>query len=293
MRYNQRIEAINDHYIRAYMRYIWRQVHRNKFGFFGVYTGLPGMGKTESAMMKMWFQDETFDESSLKERLCRRPKQFLNAINNLDRFMWAAWMDVGLSTNLSARNWQKITNAVVNDSAMIMRIKDMGIVFDSQIVGYIDKSTRSLFQWFYEVNRFENNPPVINIHKIRVNQRYNNVYFPHPIFRIGGRMVKLSRMTIKGRLPKVILNKFDDLQIAAKEKVLKQHHDMMDMMEQRENPKTVYEMVNEVHADVNSKAVKKKFKNKNGTIDISLIMAHFKIGRGKADQVKKLVEQTL
>lgn len=176
--YPKRVLAIKNQHVRAMMKYHYRDVHRNNFGYFGVYTGLPGHGKTEQAILHAWIQDETFNEDTLKDKVCSRPRQFIKAINEMGKYEWVIWMDAGLSTALSARNWQKITNTLVNDITMVMRIKKMGVIFDSQMIGFIDKSTRSLFRWFNEVKRFENHAPEVRMHNIQVNQQTGKIYFP-------------------------------------------------------------------------------------------------------------------
>lgn len=284
MKYPDRILNISEPHVRALMKFNYRDVHKNNFGYFGVYTGLPGHGKTESAMLHAYIQDGTFSEDTLKERVCTKPKDFLRAINDMERYQWCMWMDAGLSTSLSSRNWHKVTNTLVNDTTMLMRIKRIGVIFDSQMIGFIDKSTRSLFRWFIEVKRFEQQPPRLSIHNIQVNQRYGKIYFPHPVFRINGHLVKLARISLKSRLPKPMRRKFDELHSAAKEGVLKRHYKTIEKIEAEEVPRTIFEMIEEAQDNI------KKFRNKRGTIDLSLIKLHFGVGRGKAEDIKKFLE---
>lgn len=284
MDYSSRIMKITNPYVRALYKYHYREVHRNNFGFFGIYTGRPGNGKTEQAILHSWIEDDTFNEDTLKERVCSDPKMFLKGINEFDAHSWLMWMDAGISTSLSARNWQKITNTLVNDTTMLMRIKKMGVLFDSQMFGFIDKTTRSLFQWYMEVRRFENRSPVLSVHRIDVNQREGKVYFPYPVFNINNRLVKLTKMTVNGRLPKRMRDEFDGIHMAAKEKILNRHYRTIEKIEAEESPMGIWEMIEHVNNDIN------RYINQKGKIDMSQVMLHLNIGRSKAEQIVNFIK---
>ena len=283
-RYNPRILAIKDPATRAWMKYIWRDVNENRFGYFGVITGLPGSGKTYTNMLFMWLQDESFTVDNLTERVTRNPREFLKNLNELDKHQWISMTDAGLSTSISSKNWNKLGNILMEDATQIQRVKQNGVSLDVQIVKFIDNRVRALLQWFTVVKRYEKNPAKWNIHRVQVSQIKDHIYYPHPIMKIGERMFKLKSITLEGMIPKEYRTKFEEVQLEFKENLLQQHADTMNRIYEEENPLTTWERIEKV------KQEKQKYLNQKGQVDADLVMLHMDVGRSEAAKVVKFIK---
>jgi len=283
-KYNKRILAIKDPLARAWFKYIWRQVHINRFGYFGVNTGTPGHGKTETALLQSWFQDTTFTIDRLKEKITMTPKDFLKRLSEFDKHEWLVMSDTGLSTSISSKNWNKLVNILIEDTTQIMRIKRMGVVFDAQVITFIDNRVRSLFHYFTEIRRHELNPPKWKIHEISMNQMKGTLYFPHPVLKIDGRLVKLRNITLDGRIPKEFRREFEEIQEEFKDTLLKKHVKSMVKIDMEENPMDIWEMIEHVKNNQDG-----KFLNSKGKLDDDMIQLGLGVGRSKSAQIKKFI----
>jgi len=282
-KYNERILRIKNLPTRAFMKYLWRQVHINRFGFFGIITGLPGMGKSETALLLAWLQDETFDVSKLKDVYIRSAKDFIKRIDDADTHEWLVWGETALS--LSSQKWYSLSNMIVDDVIQTMRTKELGVVFDTPNIGHIDKRARELFQWFTEVHREEQSPVRWKLHRIEVSQRYKKMLFPHPLFNINGNMVKLKEIIVKGRLPPIIIEKFDKLHKGFKNQLIKGHAKKIELLEREERGFDIWEVIEKVNSN------QQNYANKWGKLDKDMIMLKDGVSRDRAVQIVKFIEK--
>ena len=284
-RYNKRILNIKDNLTRAYYKYLWRQVHENNFGYFGIITGIPGMGKSETALMQAWIQDDTFNEDNLEDKYIRNAKDFINRVDSADKHEWLVWGETALS--LSSQRWYSMSNMIVDDVIQTMRTKELGVIFDTPNIMHIDKRARDLFQWYCNVSRFEKSPVYMQIHRVFVNERYNKTFYPHPKFNINGVISKLRGIVVKGRLPKDIIDSFDILHKAFKDEITKKHIKNLDLIDQAESVTDVWGTIERIKLNLN------EYKNNKDKIDKDIIMLKEGLSRDRATQVVKWIEKTI
>lgn len=282
-KYNKRMLGIKSNITRAFMKFAWRQVHINKFGFFGSVTGLPGHGKSETSLLMAWLQDETFDEDSLNETYIRNAKDFIKRVDGADKHEWIVWGETALT--LSSRKWYDLSNILVSEVIQTMRTKELGILFDTPNIGHIDKRARELFQWFTEVKRWEDSPVYWKIHNVEIHQRYNKVHFPHPIFNVNGSMEKLKGIVIKSRLPDGILERFDKLHKKFKDEKIKKDSERISLITKKEEGIDIWDVINIVQKK------QKDYLNVQGKLDKDLIMLKQNVSRDRASQIAKFIEK--
>lgn len=281
MIYPIRITRINDGLVRSLMKYIYRDVHRNKFGYFGINTGPPGHSKSETSLLQAWIQDPELTEDTMKFKYFFGAKPFLKFVNEANKHEWGIWDETGIT--FSSKKWNTLSNILVEDVCQTMRIQLLGISFVTQDISFVDNRARRLLQWFTEVKRFELNPPIWKIHRVKLNQMKDKIFFPYPLFRYQEKMVKLRQIKIEGRLPLNLRNKFDELHVAWKEMMMKKHKTIIDTIIQEESPLDIWEMIELVQKNP------KKYLNKKGKLDADLIMLDLEIGRSRASQIVKFL----
>ena len=113
----------------------------------------------------------------------------------------------------------------------------------------------------------------------------DKIFFPYPLFKHKGRMVKLRQITLEGRLPLPLRNKFDEMHIAWKEQMMKKHRRVIDQIEREETPMDIWEMIEHVQEN------KKDYLNRKGKLDADLIMLKMEIGRSRASQIVKFLKK--
>lgn len=281
MIYPERIKRIKDGLVRSLMKYQYRDVHRNKFGYFGITTGPPGHAKSETALLQAWIQDPELNEDTMKFKYFFGAKPFLKFVNEANKHEWGIWDETGIT--FSSKKWQTLSNILVEDVCQTMRIRQLGVDFVTQDISFVDNRARRLLQWFTEVKRFEMNPPIWKLHRVRLNQMKDKIYFPYPLFTYQGRMVKLRQITLEGRLPIPIRKKFDEMHVAWKEMLMKKHKKIIENIIQEESPLDIWEMIEKVQNE------RKEYINTKGKLDQDIIMLKLNIGRSKASQIVKFL----
>ncbi len=285
MNYNPRILKMTNPIIRAWMKYIWRDVNRDKFGFFADITGPPSSGKTLTNMALMFLQDTTFTPDTIKDRITRKPRDFIRTLNELDRGQWMTMTDAGQSSSISSKNWMKLGNIIMEDVTQVQRIKRCGITLDVQVERWIDNRVRTLFQWHTEVKRFGSNPSVWKIHRVKFNQITNTIIYPHPVLKVNNRMFKLRNITMKGIVPKEYIRVWEELEVEFKDRIIKESYDRIERIEQEENPLTTWERIDKVREKVED------YTNSRGKVDADLIMLKMNVGRSEAAKIVKFLRK--
>ena len=286
MKFNQRIMAVKDQATQSLLKHIWNDVHTNNFGFFGVVTGPPGSGKTETAMLLAYLEDMSFNAENIRERVFFEPKDFLKAIDEFDKYTWVVWSETGIT--LSSKKWQTMSNIMVEDVVQTMRLKKMGVIFDTQHIGFVDNRARSMFQWFTEVRRYGKRWPRWKIYRVSTSQILGKTYYPFPMFRMpSGQPFKLREVELRTRLPKPILKQFDGIHREWKEKLWAKHAKMIDKMNAEENPMGIHDIIEQVQENI------EKYRGLRGNIDTSLIAVDFDIGTPMANRIKRFVEREI
>jgi len=264
-----------------------------------VVTGLPGSGKSYAAL-------KIAELASNPGRFTIRNvvfsgEEFMTLLNSgtLEKGDWVVFDEAGVS--LSARQWNSLTNKLLNFVLQTFRHRNIGVIFCAPDYTFVDSATRKLFHAYIETNE----------KKINREMGYNDIkYFnlePEPRFKKtyykfqrrntprGSVVLAITRVHLpstelleayeprKERFT-TELNKdiFEDFMIIKGQR-------QEQLKEVRINPEEIMAKVllspKEYGLTVTKKGLKK--------IDAEFIAAKFGVGGRYGQRAKKLIEQKL
>jgi len=144
-----------------------------------VICGEPGSGKSYSGIA---IAQKIYPEFSI-ENVIFTPKEFLEKLNNKKLIKkGAVFIFDEAGVGLSARDWYSIQNKLLGAVLQIFRALNIGVIFTTPNLSYIDVQARKLFHNYVEtlyIDRFHDEV-VAKIYDIQHNSRYDKTYFKLP-----------------------------------------------------------------------------------------------------------------
>ena len=140
------------------VRYIHRRIRNNK-NFLATITGPTGSGKSWSALSMA----ELIDKDFTIDRVIFRAKDLMKLISNgnLKPGSVIVWDEAGI--DLSNRNWQSVTNKMLNALLQTFRHKNFILFFTVPFHDFIDSSSRKLFHADFETQKINRNQSTVII----------------------------------------------------------------------------------------------------------------------------------
>lgn len=140
------------------VRYIHRRIQNNK-NFLCTITGPTGSGKSWSALSIAEMLDPEFNV----ERVIFKARELMKLINSgkLKAGSVILWDEAGI--DLSNRNWQSVTNKMLNALLQTFRHRNFILLFTVTFQDFVDASTRKLFHADFETQRINKVEEVVII----------------------------------------------------------------------------------------------------------------------------------
>ena len=264
-----------------YLRHVWNMIHRYKYGWIQVITGMPGSGKSWTALTIAEKMDPKFDINAVGFT----PKQYLDVLEDTKIGNFVVWDECGIA--LPARKWYSLSNILVTEVLQTMRHKRLGLILVVPDLSFIDVQARKLVHSYTEAKRRGQDPVKLWVYEIRVNRRTGDVYFPHPIIQNNGSAAKLRNFIFKSLPSKKLQDEYEEEHVKYKKKIERKARSMAEKIETEISGRelTVYDMINKVEKDID------KYKNKKGNIDWHLIKLDLRISRDKAIEIQKFIDK--
>lgn len=136
-RHSQAVSRVNEY---SWVKYIKQRINKNK-NFITTLTGPTGSGKSWTALSIGEMLDKDFNI----DRVVFSGTELMNLINsgNLKSGSVIVWDEAGV--NLSNRNWQALTNKLINYLLQTFRHKNFVLIFTVPYTDFVDAATRKLF----------------------------------------------------------------------------------------------------------------------------------------------------
>ena len=183
------------------VRYIHRRIRNNK-NFLATITGPTGSGKSWSALSMA----ELIDKDFTIDRVIFRAKDLMKLISNgnLKPGSVIVWDEAGI--DLSNRNWQSVTNKMLNALLQTFRHKNFILFFTVPFHDFIDSSSRKLFHADFETQKINRNQSTVIIKPklLQYNSNLAKWYRKYLKVQMNGSIIKIKRWAVPKPSDKII-----------------------------------------------------------------------------------------
>lgn len=183
------------------IRYIHRRIADNK-NFLATITGPTGSGKSFSALAIAELTDKSFDAS----RIIFSAKQLMQLINNGDLKAGSVivWDEAGI--NLSNRNWQSVTNKMLNALLQTFRHRNFILLFTVPYHDFIDIASRKLFHADFQTQKINKREETVLLKPklLQYNSNLSKWYRKYLKVSIHGKLIKIKRWAVPKPSDKMI-----------------------------------------------------------------------------------------
>lgn len=160
----------------SWIRYVHQRIEQNK-NFMCFISGPTGSGKSYASLKIAELLDPDFNE----ERIVFSGLELMKLINNGNLKKGSVIVFEESGVGLSNKNWQSVTNKMLNFLVQTFRHKNYIIIFNSPYMDFVDSSTRRLFH--AEIRTisidFKHNLVKLCPQLIQYNSRLQKFYFKY------------------------------------------------------------------------------------------------------------------
>jgi hypothetical protein len=99
---------------------------------------------------------------------------------------------------MSAREWQSIQNRLFGAVLQTFRNLNIGAVFTTPNLSFIDVQARKLFHSYLETEHLDrrNNVAILKCFDIKCNSRYDKIFYVPPMYNLGMRKYSMTKIAI-------------------------------------------------------------------------------------------------
>lgn len=265
-----------------YFRHIWNMVHVYRYGWLQIITGMPGSGKSWTALTEAEIIDPTFNI----DRVGFTPKQYLEVIDGAKTGQFVVWDEVGVG--ISARKWQSASNIMITEVLQTMRHRRLGVILVVPDLSFIDVQARKLIHSYMECKRYRLNPPELWVYQINIDRKSGKIYWPHPKIRHNGKIVKLNNFVMKKNPSEELRTEYEKRHRKYKVRIENKARNAVNALEKElGDSMTVFDYAEHVKKNV------KKYTNIKGKVDWRLVKSYHKFSREKSQQIVALANKSL
>jgi hypothetical protein len=174
-------------------RYIQRRIKNNK-NFLCTITGPTGSGKSWTALSIA----EILDPEFTVDRVIFKARELMKLINeeNLKPGSVIVWDEAGI--DLSNRNWQSVTNKMLNALLQTFRHRNFILFFTVPYHDFIDSSSKKLFHGDFETQRINKilGEVILKPKLLQYNSNMGKWYRKYLKVQINKKVVKIKRWSV-------------------------------------------------------------------------------------------------
>jgi len=183
----------------SWINYIKQRITDNK-NFLCMITGPTGSGKSLSGLsiLEMLNKDFNIDMVVFSGKHLMRLINYGNYdTKKKDKVIGFLWDEAGIG--LGSRQWQSITNKVINFLLQTFRHKNFVLIFTAPYMDFVDSATRKLFHAVFETTEINKQKQTVTIKpkQLQYNADKKKFYYHYLKVLIKGKgMVKIKRWAI-------------------------------------------------------------------------------------------------
>jgi ABC-type lipoprotein export system ATPase subunit len=175
------------------VRYIHRRINNNK-NFLATITGPTGSGKSWSALSMAELIDPNFSVNNI----IFKGRELMKLINEgeLKAGSVIIWDEAGI--DLSNRNWQSVTNKMLNALLQTFRHRNFILFFTVPYHDFIDSSSKKLFHADFETQKINKGEQkvIIKPKLLQYNSNLSKWYRKYLKVSLNGSLVKIRRWKV-------------------------------------------------------------------------------------------------
>lgn len=191
----------------SWIRYINQRIKNNK-NWLCIFTGPTGSGKSWSAISIANMLNPDFDIC----RLVFKGKKLMALINSgayTKKGVVFIWDEAGV--DLSNRNWQSVTNKVINYLLQTFRHRNFILIFTAPYADFIDISTKKLFHAEFQTVSINKTKKTVTVKPKQIQYNSNKGKFYYHYLRIrkpGTGIIKVKKWAIP-KPPKNLIKEYE------------------------------------------------------------------------------------
>jgi hypothetical protein len=179
----------------SWIKYIKSRITRNK-NFLATLTGQTGSGKSWTALSI----GEMLDPEFTADRVIFRAKELMALINSgeLKSGSVIVWDEAGI--DLSNRNWQSLTNKLLNYLLQTFRHKNFILIFTVPYSDFIDSASKKLFHADFEAVGINRQKQTCSLKPklLQYNPKLGKMYYHYlKVIKAEGGTVKIKRWRVR------------------------------------------------------------------------------------------------
>jgi hypothetical protein len=252
--------------------------------------GQTGEGKSDYCNSFGLELDPGFNPNRVAHKTVNNFIRILNHDKNLKRGSVINWDDAG--KGLKRDEWYLRMNKIVRDVLQTFRIDGLIVFVNCPDASYIDSKVLKLFHYWVEMDHidYEKQLAYVRFYSIQTNNKSGKTYWHRPTYIDDTGTLRRIDFHVTRKTPDWFDKEYRKEKRKTNKDIKLEGEKELNNLEEDERRKnlTVEDMVSEISADFGeyiSEYKKRKY------FDIYMIMSKFKVGRWKAMQVKKQMEE--
>jgi len=187
---------INDTISRKFFELKRNRLMKKNQNWLGLVCGGTGTGKSFSSMvMAKLISPNKFSI----DNVVFSPLDFLKKIQNIKGLKKGdilVFDEAGVG--MSSREWYSIQNKLLGSVLQTFRNLNIGVIFTTPSISFIDSNARKLFHNYFETIRidFEKKLVFLKVYDIQHNSRYDKTYYKHPRINVRNKIFEMPNLAL-------------------------------------------------------------------------------------------------
>jgi len=156
---------------------IWNRINEYNKNWLCIVTGATGSGKSYSALKIA----QTLDPNFSINNVVFTPEAFMQLITNgIKKGSIIIFDEAGVG--MPSREWYSISNKMLSYVLQTFRFMNLGVIFTTPSIGFIDTQARRLFHTYIETNRVDRKKKRVKarIKDMEHNPQMDKIYYKNP-----------------------------------------------------------------------------------------------------------------
>ena len=278
----------------AYMKSVRDTVVKRGFSYLASFDGRHRSGKSIAATTCAWLWDKRFVDD-MENRIVQDHKEFADVLERIDKagHKGSVIMVDEAGASMSSSDWYENFMKAIAKSIQVLGYLRPFILFVAPVKDFVDARIRKMFHAYYKVDRPKNFMcSYITPYNLHFNTVYKKTFHKKPIVRLMGESRVINRIRLVA--PKEILERYAEIELARKPKLMEEFYKDIRQQELQEQKKEFdFEKAVEYIMKNYSMFTSKRSNENNIILDQDIIQVKLRITNRLAKVLKLEAEDKL